>query len=59
MEWAHGSGLIPFDVPRWLSLGLILVIFAVAYLQARRRGPVTDSGDEAAAELLRGPRNPR
>jgi len=59
LEWARGSGLVDFDVPRWLSLGMILVIFAVAYLQARRRGPVTDSGDEAAAELLRGPRNPR
>lgn len=59
LEWAHGYGLVPFDVPRWLSLGLILVIFAIAYVHARRRGPVADAGDEAAAALWREPRSRR
>jgi len=59
LEWASAYGFVEFEVPRWLSLGLILVIFAVAYLQARRRGPVSEDDDEAAEALLREPRNPR
>jgi YkoY family integral membrane protein len=59
LEWARGLGFIDFDVPRWLSLGLILVIFTIAYVHARRRGPVpVDADDEAAAALLREPTNP-
>jgi YkoY family integral membrane protein len=48
MEWVH------FEVPKWLSLGLIVVTFLAAYLYARQQGPVadTDDGDEAAAALI-------
>jgi YkoY family integral membrane protein len=59
LEWARGSGFVHFDVPRWLSLGLILVIFAIAYIHARRRGPVADADDQAAEALLREPTIPR
>jgi YkoY family integral membrane protein len=48
MEWTH------FEVPKWLSLGVIVVTFLAAYLYARQQGPVedTDDGDEAAAALI-------
>jgi YkoY family integral membrane protein len=48
MEWIH------FEVPKWLSLGLIAITFLLAYLQARRKGAVTyrDEADDDAAALL-------
>jgi YkoY family integral membrane protein len=48
MEYLHAAGQIDFEVNKWLSFGLIAVIFTVAYLVARRKGPVED--DEATAE---------
>jgi len=40
MEWIH------FDPPRWLSLAVIAVTFLVAYVMARRKGPVeTDDAE--------------
>jgi YkoY family integral membrane protein len=42
VEYFHGLGWIHFEIPRWLSLGLIVVIFGLAYVYARRRGPVED-----------------
>lgn len=40
MEWIH------FDPPRWMSLGAIAVTFLVAYVMARRKGPVeTDDAE--------------
>ena len=47
IEYLHEIGYVPFAIPKWLSLGLIVVIFAVAYLLARRQGPVAD---EATSE---------
>lgn len=42
LEYFHGLGWIHFEIPKWLSLGLIVVIFAVSYILARRHGPVDD-----------------
>ena len=40
MEWIH------FDPPRWLSLAVIALTFLVAYVMARRKGPVeTDDAE--------------
>jgi YkoY family integral membrane protein len=36
LEYAHGAGWIHFDMPKWFSLGLIVVIFAIAFLYALR-----------------------
>lgn len=36
LEFLLAGGYIHFEVPRWLSLGLIVVVFGVAYLYARR-----------------------
>jgi YkoY family integral membrane protein len=55
LEYLHAAGFVDFEVPRWLSLGLIVVIFAAALLYARREGPVeTDSLSEQAEEILGG-----
>ena len=35
VEYLHVEGYIEFEIPKWLSLGLIVVIFAVAFLYAR------------------------
>jgi predicted tellurium resistance membrane protein TerC len=48
VEYLHAAGQIDLEVNKWLSFGLIAVIFTVAYLVARRKGPVED--DEATAE---------
>jgi YkoY family integral membrane protein len=36
IEFLHAEGFIPFFVPQWLSLSLIVVIFVMAFLYARR-----------------------
>lgn len=36
IEYLHVAGYIPFQVPQWLSLGLIVVIFLTALLYAQR-----------------------
>ena len=54
IEYAAAMGWIHFEVPKWLSLGLIAITFLIAYVQARRKGAVElndDSDDEAAALL--------
>jgi YkoY family integral membrane protein len=56
IEYAHSLGYVHFEVPKWLSLGLIVVIFVVSFIYARRHGAVPDedmSADEAAALLAR------
>ncbi len=41
LEFLHGAGWVHFEVPKWLSLGLIAVIFAVSIVLARRRDAPT------------------
>ena len=36
IEYLHGQGLVPFAVPQWFSLSLIVTIFALSLLYARR-----------------------
>ena len=40
MEYLHDAHFISLEIPRWLSLGLIVVIFLVAFVYARMQGPV-------------------
>jgi YkoY family integral membrane protein len=35
VEYLHAEGYIAFEIPKWLSLGLIVVIFGAAFLYAR------------------------
>ena len=41
IEFLHSAGYVHFEVPKWLSLGLIVVIFAVSFFYARRH-PAAD-----------------
>jgi YkoY family integral membrane protein len=54
IEYLHQIHVIGFEIPKWLSLGLIIVIFGIALLLARRHGPIDPdaSHDDEAAELL-------
>ncbi|MBI4265627.1 MAG: hypothetical protein HY657_14735 [Acidobacteria bacterium] len=53
IEYLHAAGYIAFEIPRWLSLGLIIVIFAVAFVWARLEGPAEATPlAEKAEEIL-------
>jgi YkoY family integral membrane protein len=47
LEYGHSIGWVHFEIPKWLSLGLIIVIFGGSYAYARKLGPVEDTGDDA------------
>ena len=54
LEYLNSAGFVHFEIDKWLSLALIVTIFAIAYLRARRKGPVPDDdplGDEASILL--------
>jgi YkoY family integral membrane protein len=36
IEYLHTEGWIPFNIPQWISLSIIVLIFIVAFLYARR-----------------------
>jgi YkoY family integral membrane protein len=42
VEYLHDAHYIGFEIPQWLSLGLIVVIFTAAFIYARMQGPVED-----------------
>src|SRR5262245_12574769 len=56
IEYLHQMHWVPFEVPKWLSLGLIVVIVTASYLYARRVGAVEVQPHEpdAAEALFRG-----
>lgn len=50
LEYLHAAGYVHFEVPKWLSLGLIVVIFGTALAYARlaeRKGAARAGGDSA------------
>ena len=54
LEYLHQLGYLHLEIPKWFSLGLIGVIFAVFYLYARMQGPVeVPASDDEAASLLK------
>ena len=57
LEYGHGLGWIAFEVPKWLSLGLIVVIFLVALVYARSQGaaPGPEAPDERSDLFSRDP----
>jgi YkoY family integral membrane protein len=50
-EWARLMDYIHFEIPKWLSLGLIILIFVASYLYARKH-PAPTSPEEDAYDLL-------
>jgi YkoY family integral membrane protein len=53
-EYLHARGVIAFEIPKWLSLGLIVVIFAAAFVYGRtqERRQKRSATETAAADLL-------
>jgi len=54
VEFLHDIDVVHWEIPKWLSLGLIGVIFGIAFLYARRetkRRPET--AEDRAAEFLK------
>jgi YkoY family integral membrane protein len=54
IEYMHVEGFIHFQVNKWMSFGLIVLIFVASYLYARRQGPVPDDAGQRdeATELF-------
>ena len=54
VEYLHAEGYIHFAINKWLSFGLIVLIFGIAYVYARKKGPVPDEETvtDEAAELF-------
>ena len=52
IEYGHQLHWVPFEMPKWFSIGLIVVIFVIAAFYARRHGPVVESPVDRAAEQL-------
>lgn len=52
IEYLNGMGWIEFHISKWLSFGLIVAIFSVAYFYARKKGPVEEKEEDAATALL-------
>lgn len=53
-EYGHAEGYLGFEIPKWLSLGLIVVILAVSWIYARRqeRRSRAKTGETAADRLI-------
>ena len=55
LEFLEREGLVHFEVPNWLSLGLIVVIFVASFVYAKqhqRRGRHAAAGDDEARHLF-------
>ena len=54
VEYLHDAHYTDAEIPRWLSLGLIVVIFLIAFVYARLQGPVeqVDPLTEKAEAML-------
>jgi YkoY family integral membrane protein len=53
LEYLHAAEYIHFAIPKWFSLGLVVVIFVIAFVYARIQGPVPDDPTaEEAGDLL-------
>jgi YkoY family integral membrane protein len=53
VEYLHSAGYVHYEIPKWLSLGLIVVIFVISFLYARQQEVRHASeADESAKALL-------
>jgi YkoY family integral membrane protein len=53
IDFLHSAGFVAFEVNKWLSFGLIVIIFTIAFIHARRQGAVEDTEQDEAAALLK------
>ncbi len=47
LEFLFSAGYVSFEIPKWLSLGLIVFIFTIAFIYATRQGPAVAHHDRA------------
>lgn len=52
LEYLYAAGFVRFEIPKWLSLGLIVVIFLIAFLYARREERKVLPRTDPATKLL-------
>ena len=55
LDYLHTTGFVEFEIPQWISLGLIVVIFVAALIYARMQGPASKPVDvltEQAEDFL-------
>ena len=52
VEYLEGIHVISFHISKWVSFGLIVVIFTVAYFYARKKGPVEEKDEDEATAFL-------
>jgi YkoY family integral membrane protein len=53
LEYLHAAGYVHWEVPKEISLGLVVVIFVISFIIAKREGPVeTDALESEAEEIL-------
>ncbi len=53
IEYLNSAGFIGWHVNQWFSFALIITIFGIAYLYARKQGPAAVDQDDDATELLK------
>jgi YkoY family integral membrane protein len=51
-EYGHAEGFLDFEIPKWLSLGLIVVILGVAWIYARGQKQRSLTEEDTDAETL-------
>src|SRR4051812_45282135 len=52
IEYLKAAGYIHFEISKWFSFGVIIVIFLASYAYARRKGPAAHVEDDDAEALL-------
>ncbi len=52
VEYLNGIHVITFHISKWVSFGLIVAIFSIAYFYARKKGPVEETDEDAATAFL-------
>lgn len=53
VEYLRAASIVHFEINKWLSFGVIIAIFIVSYVYARRQGPAALEAEDEAEELLR------
>ena len=52
VEYLNGIHVITFHISKWISFGLIIAIFSIAYFYARKKGPVEEKDEDEATSFL-------
>lgn len=52
IEYGNTIGYLNIHISKWLSFGIIIVIFGAGYAYARRQGPVADAEVDSQADVL-------